>query len=490
MEPKAEPKTQPDTKSVEKSEPKLDQKVRTQIVSVRDAPRAISLRKAKLAVLDGPDAGKELVVDRDVIRVGQREDNDLCITDKTVSRHHFEILKDKDGYLLRDLGSTNGTFYDGSRIKEVFLQSGAIIKAGATQIKFLPIEEKVQIVASDKEKLGEMYGRSIKMREIFGLLEKIAPTDATVIINGETGTGKELVARAIHTYSHRAKGPFVVVDCGTIATNLIESELFGHEKGAFTGAVGRRPGAFEVANTGTVFLDEIGELPLDLQPKLLRVLESKEIRRIGNSETKKIDVRIVAATNRDLRTEVDKGKFREDLFFRLSVIQVKVPSLRERKEDIPLLANRFLDKCLAQMGASSGANQNKVLSDGAVHALQSHDWPGNVRELRNVIERAVFLSTASDVIDTRDIPLAAPTINEVPEGSFWREIRDHKLGFKEAKDKWIEIFERRFLDDLMTRTDKNISAAAREASMDRKYLRSLLKKYGLWEGGEVEEDKE
>ncbi len=469
-----------------KDEP-LEQKVRTQIVAVRDAPQAISLRKAKLALLDGPDAGKELVVDRDVIRVGQSDDNDLVISDKTVSRHHFEILKDKDGYLLRDLGSTNGTFYEGSRIKEVFLLSGAVIRAGATQIKFMPIEERVQIVASDKEKLGEMYGRSLRVREIFGLIEKIAPTDATVIINGETGTGKELVARAVHTLSNRAKGPFVVVDCGTIASNLIESELFGHEKGAFTGAVGRRPGAFEVANGGTVFLDEIGELPIDLQPKLLRVLEAREIRRIGSSETKKTDVRIVAATNRDLRAEVEKGKFREDLYFRLSVIVVKVPALRERKEDVPLLAQRFLDRCQQQMAIPN--MPLKTLSDSALAALQAHDWPGNVRELRNVIERAVFLSSSATVIDARDIPLSPPSSQEVPEGAFWREIRDKKLGFKESKDKWIEIFERRFLEDLMHRTDKNISAAAREATMDRKYLRSLLKKYGLWEGGEGDEER-
>ena len=459
------------------------QKVRTQIVSVKSLGQTIKLRKCKLVVLGGPDAGKELVVDRDLIRVGQKSDNDLVLSDKTVSRYHFEIFRDKDGYLLKDLNSTNGVLYQGSRVKEVFLASGAVIKVGTTQIKFLPIEERVVVLPSERNEFGELLGESLAMREVFGLLEKISPTDATVIITGETGTGKELVAKAVHAASNRAKGPFMVVDCGTIAASLIESELFGHEKGAFTGAVSRRPGAFELAHGGTVFLDEIGELSLELQPKLLRVLEAKEIRRIGSSETKKIDVRIVAATNRELRAEVEAGRFREDLYFRLSVIAVRMPSLRDRKDDIAMLAETFLNRCLVQIGQPEGSKQ---LTADAYEALQGHDWPGNVRELRNVIERAVFLSaSAGGMIDANDIPLGAPTTDATPEGSFWREIKEQNLGFKRSKERWTEIFERRFLKDLMRLTSNNISAASREANMDRKYLRSLLKKYGLWEPGEA-----
>src|SRR5687768_3213314 len=230
-----------------------------------------------------------------------------------------------------------------------------------------------------------MVGRSRVMREIFGLVERIAPTDATVLIEGETGTGKDMIARTLHQLSPRHQAPFIVVDCGAVAGTLIESELFGHEKGAFTGAVTARQGAFELASGGTVFLDELGELSLDLQPKLLRVLEQRELRRVGGSKTIKVDLRVVAATRKDLRSEVEKGKFREDLFFRLNVVPITTPALRDRREDIPRLIDHFLT------AMTPPGEPTPVLSEGTRAALYAHDWPGNVRELRNVIERALAL---------------------------------------------------------------------------------------------------
>src|SRR5262245_24142902 len=238
--------------------------------------------------------------------------------------------------------STNGTFLDGAEIKEAYIRAGAVIGAGASEFKFTPFEERIEILPSEKEVLGEMVGRSRAMREIFGLIERIGTTDATVLIEGETGTGKDMVARTLHTLSKRRDAPFIVVDCGAVAGTLIESELFGHEKGAFTGAVTARQGAFELASGGTVFLDELGELSLDLQPKLLRVLEQRELRRVGGSKTVKVDLRVIAATRKDLRSEVEKGKFREDLYFRLNVVPITAPPLRERREDIGLLLDHFL----------------------------------------------------------------------------------------------------------------------------------------------------
>lgn len=263
----------------------------------------------------------------------------VLVEDRTASRHHFEIQYTDRGYLLIDLNSTNGTWLDGRRIERAYLNQGSQIRAGQTTLTFAPIDEEVTVEPARDGELCGMVGQSVKMRQIFGLIKKIAPMDVSVIIQGETGTGKELVARAIHQLSERKQGPMVVLDCGAIPPNLIESELFGHEKGSFTGAVASRPGAFERAHGGTIFLDELGELRTDLQPKLLRVLENREVRRVGSNEVQEVDVRVIAATNRDLVREIQTGNFREDLYFRLSVINIQLPALKGRREDSELPAS-------------------------------------------------------------------------------------------------------------------------------------------------------
>src|SRR3954463_4296339 len=307
-------------------------------------PPTVNLRRCKLVVIKGTQRGTEFVIAGDAFRVGKAPENDLVLSDETVSRVHFEIMRDAKGYLVRDMKSTNGTFLDGAEVKEAYLRGGSVIGLGACELKFTPFEERIEILPSEKEALGEMVGRSPAMREIFGLVERIAPTDATVLIEGETGTGKDLIARTLHLLSPRSGAPFIVVDCGAVAGTLIESELFGHEKGAFTGAVAARQGAFELASGGTVFLDELGELSLDLQPKLLRVLEQRELRRVGSTKEIKGDLRGIAAPKKDRGSGAERGKFREDLYFRLSVVPITMPPLRARREDIPMLVNGFLDR--------------------------------------------------------------------------------------------------------------------------------------------------
>jgi transcriptional regulator with GAF, ATPase, and Fis domain len=430
-------------------------------------PATVNLRRCKLVVIKGAQRGTEFVIAGDVFRVGKAPDaNDLVLGDETVSRVHFEIMRDAKGYLVRDLKSTNGTFLDGAEVKEAYLRAGSVIAAGSCELKFTPFEERIEILPSEKEQLGEMVGKSPAMREIFGLVERIAPTDATVLIEGETGTGKDMIARTLHQLSPRRGAQFVVVDCGAVAGTLIESELFGHEKGSFTGAVAARQGAFELASGGTVFLDELGELSLDLQPKLLRVLEQRELRRVGGQKTIKVDLRVIAATRKDLRSEVEKGKFREDLYFRLNVVPITAPPLRERREDIPLL----IDAMLVKLGPGGIA-----LSEATRAALMAHDWPGNVRELRNVIERALALGADPGM-------LVAP-LGEggPPKGAQLRDGIEFEPGvsFRDTKEKWTELFERRYLTWLIKRADGNISKAARDADMDRKYLHKLLRKYGI-----------
>jgi transcriptional regulator with GAF, ATPase, and Fis domain len=276
-----------------------------------------------------------------------------------------------------------------------------------------------------------------------------------------------MIARTLHQLSPRHDAPFIVVDCGAVAGTLIESELFGHEKGAFTGASSARQGAFELAAGGTIFLDELGELSLDLQPKLLRVLEQRELRRVGG-KILKVDLRVVAATRKDLRSEVEKGKFREDLYFRLNVVPITAPSLRERREDIPLLIDSMLKKL-----APDGAH----LTDSTRAALMAHDWPGNVRELRNVIERALALGADPGML----VAPLGDNASSVPKGVQLRDAIEFEPGmsFRDTKEKWNELFERRYLTWLIKRADGNISKAARDADMDRKYLHKLLRKYGI-----------
>jgi transcriptional regulator with GAF, ATPase, and Fis domain len=443
-------------------------------------PATVNLRKCKLVVIKGAQRGTEFVISGDVIRVGKAPENDLCLADETVSRVHFEIARDAKGYLVRDLKSTNGTFLDSAEVKEAYLRAGSVIRAGECELKFTPFEERIEILPSEKEALGEMVGKSPAMREIFGLVEKIAPTDATVLIEGETGTGKDMIARTLHQLSPRADKPFIVVDCGAVAGTLIESELFGHEKGAFTGAVAARQGAFELASGGTVFLDELGELSLDLQPKLLRVLEQRELRRVGSQKTIKVDIRVIAATRKDLRSEVEKGKFREDLFFRLNVVPITAPALRERREDIPLL----IDSMLGKLSPAGGVQ----LTDATRAALMAHDWPGNVRELRNVIERALALGADPGMLVAPLGPEAS--MAAVAKGVALSDAIEFEpgLSFRDTKEKWTELFERRYLAWLIKRADGNISKAARDADMDRKYLHKLLRKYGITAAPEDEDE--
>jgi DNA-binding NtrC family response regulator len=440
--------------------------------------RAVELSRCALVVLSGAQRGAERVIDQPVFRIGKSPDNDLVLGDDTVSRAHCEILHDERGFLVRDLGSTNGTLLDGREVREAYLTPGSALTVGSIELKLRPFSERFEPIASEHEQFGEAVGRSLRMREIFGLCERLAPTDANVLLGGETGTGKDVLARALHQHSTRRTGPFIVVDCGAVVGSLIESELFGHEKGAFTGAVGQRAGAFELAHGGTIFLDEVGELPLDLQPKLLRVLETRCFRRVGGSKELRVDIRVLAASKRNLRLEVERGKFREDLFFRLSVVSLDLPALRERRDDIPAVARQLLARL--DDGPARGLPALH-LSGETLEALAGHDWPGNVRELRNVLERAVYLSRA---LGREELSLAALPVGPAPrrelEGALSAEF-EPGLSYRDQRTRFEEAFEKRYVSWLLERHEGNVSAAAREAEMDRKYLYKLAKKHGLKE---------
>jgi DNA-binding NtrC family response regulator len=460
------------------------------ITTIFDGGRATvrHLRKSKVVVTSGADQGKELEITKPRVSGGRSVINDLVLSDKAVSGTHFEIVGRDDGYRLRDLDSTNGTYCGDLRVKEVYLRPGTVFRVGHTQMRFEPMHDVVEIALSSADRFDRVIGSSIRMREIFASLERVAPSDLTCMVTGETGTGKEMIARGIHNASPRKQKPFIVLDCGAIPRDLIESTLFGHEKGSFTGAVGQHRGCFEQADKGTIFLDEIGELDINLQPKLLRVLENREIKRVGGDRTIKVDVRVIAATNRDLRQMVNAGTFREDLYFRLSVIHVELPPLRERREDIPQLVHHFLRE------VAERRQMQLSISVDAMAALVAHSWPGNVRELRNVVERAASLCegptiTRTDLTFGRDgnprpgvaaaggkPGVASASTGPVPVGGF--ELQPG-MEFKDAKQRVVDAFERAYLTDLLKRHAGNITRAAQEAGLTRYHLRELLKRHNL-----------
>lgn len=437
---------------------------KTDITALIDELPAFSRQTAGgiFLVIKGPDRGESIPLKRDQpVYFGSSPSCEMALTDKTVSRRHLMAVYEGDRVILRDQGSTNGCFIQGSRFKEITIGFGSEIKLGRTLIKYLPEEETVEPEPSEQPSFGQLIGGDTKMRQLFKLLQDVAATDATVLIEGETGTGKELIAEEIHNHSPRKNGPFIVFDCGSVPRELIESALFGHVKGSFTGAITDRRGAFAEAHGGTIFLDEIGEMGLDLQPSLLRALDKKAVRKVGSNTYENVDVRVVAATNRDLRAEVSEKAFREDLYYRLAVIRVSVPPLRERGTDIPLLIDHFVRQF-------SPGPPLTVSPEDMAH-LRRHSWPGNVRELRNAIERASLLARGDSInLDDALMDDPAPALG----------IRTD-LPFKEAKGQLVELFEREYIEELMRKHKMNLSAAAREAQIDRKHLRELIRKYGL-----------
>jgi two-component system response regulator GlrR len=423
--------------------------------------------RLELALADG--SVQRYVSDTDRVSVGTHASNDLVVERDTVSRFHCELRIDERGVSVRDLASRNGTFVDGVRIESAWLGPRHTLHLGDLGVSFQIDEARASVPLFAGERFGRMLGRAASMRRVFAMLERCAAADITVLVEGESGTGKEGAAEAIHSESRRKNGPFVVLDCSAIPPNLLESELFGHEKGAFTGADRTHKGVFEEAHGGTVFLDEIGELPMELQPKLLRVLERRQVRRLGSQRLLDVDVRFVAATNRSLKREVNEGRFRQDLYFRLAVARVELPPLRERVEDLALLTAAFLEQLHA------GPAQRARLLDPAFQArLARHPFPGNVRELRNVLERALVFGESE--LGGEEPSLLRAAVVRSP-------VDDVDVTYAEARERAIGRFEAEWLPALLERHGGNVSRAARHADLTRPYLHKLLRRHGL-RGGE------
>jgi len=429
-------------------------------VSVGDR-RTHAVAQFRLRVVAGPDTGVTFETRGARTVIGSHDACELRLTDPTVSRLHCEIVVQAGGAVIKDLGSRNGTVVNDVSVGLAHLVPGMMITLGRTKVHFEAGDSVVHVALSSRERFGLLVGKSRAMAALFATLERAAASHATVLLQGETGTGKDAAAVSIHEESARRDGPFVVVDCGAIPPNLIESELFGHLRGAFTGAVADRAGALEAARGGTLFIDEIGELPLELQPKLLRALDRREVKRLGAPDKTPIDVRIIAATNRNLCVEVNAGRFRADLFYRLAVLDIVMPPLRERAEDIPMIIEHLLDV----LGVASDPRAAPLRAPELAATLASHPWAGNVRELRNYIERCVALET--------QLPLGPAQ----PDDAL--ALADPRQPLRVVRDRWGRLMERTYLARLLELHHDNVAAAARAAGVDRVHLHRLLSRCGL-----------
>ncbi len=415
-----------------------------------------------VTVVKGGDA-RRVPIPAEGLTVGSAPDNQLVVTGRGVSRRHLQITPHPNGAHLRDLESRNGTLVGGALVTDVVVAPGSLITLGDCELLIEPNLPVVDVPLSQTTRLGGMVGRSPGMRRLFSIIERVAPTDYTVLVEGETGTGKEIVARTIHEHSARRGQPYVVFDCAAAAETLLESELFGHVRGAFTGAATAREGAFRRAHGGTLFIDELNSMPLALQGKLLRALEARRIQPLGADADVEVDLRVIAAANVDLKAEVAAKRFREDLYFRLSVVCLQVPPLRERREDIALLARDFL----------RGAGVDVEVTGPNLDRLVGYGWPGNVRELRNTIDRALALAGTRKVAFD-ELPIS---IGEASPTMAWPMMLD--LPFKDAKDQLTRAFERVYVTTILERAKQNISEAARMAGLSRRGFFDLLRRHGV-----------
>ncbi len=423
----------------------------------------VEVRGGKLTVSKGAGSRKALEVGADTVVVGRNDACDLVLDDRKVSAVHMELVATEKGVRVRDLGSRNGTFVGDTRIAEVYLTKHASIALGESVVELVPSGPS-EVEVPDVAGFGPLVGHSQGMRAVFERLKKAAPTDLTVLITGETGTGKELVAQALHEASARAHKPFVVVDCGAIPPTLAESALFGHERGSFTGAVDRRVSPFVEADGGTIFLDELGELPLDVQPKLLRALAEGRIKPVGSNSYRPVNVRVVAATRRDLVREVNAGTFRSDLYFRVAQIKLELPALRYRLEDVPVLVRRMIEDLEDKSAYARVASES-------LERLMRHDWPGNVRELRNVVAVALAFTKEGPIdLAAHLAPLTTSAAESAPTRG---------RTFQDAKREVLARFEREYFMDLYAECSGNVSEIGRRAAMERAHVRGYLRRHGV-----------
>lgn len=418
---------------------------------------------ASVLVSRGPDAGTRITLDEPSLTIGKGPLCGLRLTDQTVSREHLRLELTPEGLVVHDGGSKNGTWLGGVRIKEAVLTADGSLKLGATTID-VSLTGKTDLLVTEEEWFGRAFARSLPMRHVFATLARAAPTELSVLIEGESGVGKELLARAVHGASSRSKGPFVAIDCGAIPPELIESELFGHGRGAFTGAHQARVGLFQQADGGTVFLDELGELPIDLQPKLLRVLEQREVRPVGDSRSQPVDIRVVAATNRNLKDRIAEGHFREDLYYRVAMLRVRVPSLRERPEDIAPLATAFLRELTGDARAE--------MSPDILAMLSGYAWPGNVRELRNVVGRVALL----DARDRRELFDATGTLRRDALAATQEDLS--MMPYQEARNIVLGRLDATYFPAIIARAGGVVANAAKLSGLARSTFYKMLERIG------------